>query len=484
MNISVLSTVIFIAVFAGVILTHEFGHFIMARLLKVEVEEFGVGLPPRILTLWQAKGFLLLRNGKRIEIPRNFRMPVGWSTVLNRELKITFDEVNGYSILRTLEIIGETKPAKDALKDPEVWVDKTGRIVEPRSLQKQFTFGKEPGNVEITETITEVHPGTEFTLNWLPLGGFVRPKGENDPNIPGGLAASSPWTRLAVLFAGPTMNLLTAVIVFTYLVYQMGIPDYSKVQIGDVIPNSPAAQAGIQASDIVLSVNGKAISDPTTLHDVIYANLDKPVTLTLQRGGQTVHVTATPLSSRPQNQGALGISMGYAMVRSGSILEATGYGVLAVYDYIDQLVSLPAQIIRGQVSPDQGRFVGLKGIYDLFGQAVSRDIQSRQTAQANPPPSPATTPPSRPVNPQEPTYFTFQLIALLTVSIGFVNLLPFPALDGGRIFFVLLELVIRRRVRPEFENYVHAIGFAILLLFMIYVNAMDFIHPAVITLPK
>ena len=104
MNISILSAVIFVAVFAGVIITHEFGHFIVARLLNVEVEEFGIGFPPRITTLFRWKG-------------------------------------------------------------------------------------------------------TEFTLNWLPLGGFVRPKGENDPNIPGELAASSPWTRLAVLFAGPTVNL-------------------------------------------------------------------------------------------------------------------------------------------------------------------------------------------------------------------------------------------------------------------------------------
>ena len=280
------------------------------------------------------------------------------------------------------------------------------------------------------------------------------------------------------------MNLLTAVIVFSYLFYQMGVPDYSKVQIGDVIPNSPAAQAGIQANDIVLSVNGQTISDPNTLHDVIYANLDKPVTLTLQRGNKTVTVTATPLSSRPQSEGALGISMGYAMVRSGSIIESTGYGALAVYDQISMLVSLPAEMINGQITPDQGRFVGLKGIYDLFGQAVSRDIQSRQTTQVTPPSASSSSSSSAPVNPQGPTYFTLQLIGILTVSVGFINLLPFPALDGGRIFFVLLELILRRRVKPEFENYVHAVGFAILILFMIYVNAMDFIHPAIINLPK
>ncbi len=148
------------------------------------------------------------------------------------------------------------------------------------------------------------------------------------------------------------------------------------------------------------------------------------------------------------------------------------------------LVSLPAEMISGQITPDQGRFVGLKGIYDLFGQAVSRDIQSRQTAQSAPPSSSSSSNSAAPVNTQAPTYFTLQLIAILTVSVGFINLLPFPALDGGRIFFVLLELILRRRVKPEFENYVHAVGFAILILFMIYVNAMDFIHPAIINLPK
>ena len=483
MNISVLSGIIFVVVFAGVIITHEFGHFIVARLLKVEVEEFGIGLPPRIVTLWQAKGFLFLKNGKRLEIPQNFRMPFGWSTVLNQESKITLDEINNQSILRTLEISTDANPAKDSPKDAGSWVDKNGHLVESPNPQKPVVFGNQPGAVELTEIISEVHPGTEITLNWLPIGGFVKPKGENDPSIPGGLAAASPWTRLAVLFAGPIVNLLTAVIVFAFLFNQMGIPDYNKVQIGDVVANSPAAQAGIQVNDIILRVNGQSISDPTTLHDVIYANLDKPVTLILQRGNQTVTITTTPLSSRPQSQGALGISMGPAMVRSGSVIESAGYGFLAVYDQISLLVSLPAEMIRGQVSSNQGRFVGLKGIYDLFGQAVSRDIQSRQTTQSAPPSTGSPNSPS-PVNPQGPTYFTFRLIALLTVSVGFINLLPFPALDGGRIFFVLLELIIRKRVRPEIENYVHAAGFAVLILFMIYVNAMDFIHPAVINLPK
>src|SRR5689334_11122700 len=88
--------------------------------------------------------------------------------------------------------------------------------------------------------------GTEFTIHALLLGGFVRPKGENDPNVPGGLAAASPWKRLVVLFAGPIMNLLTAFIVFSMLIAFEGTPVTGSVNIQSVSANSPASNAGIQ----------------------------------------------------------------------------------------------------------------------------------------------------------------------------------------------------------------------------------------------
>jgi regulator of sigma E protease len=366
-----LSLVIFVAVFAGVVFIHEFGHFVISRLLGVEVEEFGFGLPPRLAKLFRWKG-------------------------------------------------------------------------------------------------------TDFTLNWLPIGGFVRPKGENDPNVKGGLAAAPPLTRLAVLFAGPTMNLLLGVLVFSLLFFNLGIPDYTRVQIGDVLGSSPAEQAGIQPNDIVVSANGVTVSDPSQLHDLIYASLDQPIELVVRRGNQTVTLTAVPSSTRPQNQGALGISMGPALVKPGSTVQSLRYGAVAVYAQARLLILLPAQLLRGQLSPEEGRLVGLKGIYDLFGQAVSRDIQSRES-----PPSAAGS-----ASTQTPTYFTLQLIGILTISLGVLNLFPFPALDGGRILFVLPELVLRRRVPPEWENRINAIGMALLLALMVYVNVMDFVNPAIVQLPK
>ena len=370
MDASILSLVIFVAVFAGVVFVHEFGHFLASRLFNVEVEEFGFGLPPRLVKLFHWKG-------------------------------------------------------------------------------------------------------TDFTLNWLPIGGFVRPKGENDPSVPGGLAAASPWVRLAVLSAGPAMNLLLAVVVFSMLFFNMGVPDYTQVQIGNVLAGSPAEQAGIRANDIVVTVNGVQIRDAGQLHDFIYANLDTPVEVTLRRGTETVTLTATPSSSRPSDQGALGISMGPALVRTGSVIQSVQYGAMAVSAQARLLVLLPAQLIRGQLSPEESRLIGLKGIYDLFGQAVSRDIESREE------PAPA----SGTASAETPTYFTLQLIGILTISLGVLNLFPFPALDGGRILFVLPELVLRKRIPPQWENRINAAGMIALLALMAYVNIMDFVNPAVVDLP-
>ncbi|HEX7555762.1 MAG TPA: site-2 protease family protein, partial [Leptolinea sp.] len=98
--------------------------------------------------------------------------------------------------------------------------------------------------------------GTEFTLNWIPFGAFVRPKGENDPQVSGGLAAANPWKRLAVLIGGPLLNILTGIIIFSVLFTKTGAPDTKVVQIMEVSKGSPAETAGIQAKDIIAKANG------------------------------------------------------------------------------------------------------------------------------------------------------------------------------------------------------------------------------------
>jgi regulator of sigma E protease len=128
-------------------------------------------------------------------------------------------------------------------------------------------------------------------------------------------------------------------------------------------------------------------------------------------------------------------------------------------------------MIRGSLNSEQSRLIGLKGIFDVLQQTVSRDVEATTTA-----PSTSTDPMDQPVR-------TLELIAALSISLGLFNLFPFPALDGGRILFILPELIFRRRVSPHVENLVHGMGMAFLLLLMIYINVMDFVDPISVTIP-
>ena len=371
MNETILIWLVFILAFGGMVLIHEFGHFIVARLCKIEVEEFGIGLPtPGALTL--------------------------------------------------------------------------------------FTW-----------------QGTRFTLNWLPLGGFVRPKGENDPNIPGGLAAASPWKRLAVMFAGPFMNLLTAVLIYSIIFSRVGVPDTNRVLISSLTPDGPAAQAGFQDGDILIRGYGQPIHNSDELRAIVDANENKSVVFLVDRKGQQVELTVTPRLTRVSDQEKrimIGVGLGVPFRSANSFTETLDLGARYAYLNVRTLLSLPAQMLRGTLAPEQGRLIGLKGIYDVFEQTVSHDVQASTSAPVS-------------ADPVDQPIRTLDLIASLSISLGIFNLFPFPALDGGRILFLLPELIFRRRVPHRLENLVHGMGMALLLMFMIYVNVMDFVNPVNIPIP-
>lgn len=366
MRFDFLSLVIFFLALGGMIFVHELGHFIAARWAKIEVEEFGFGLPSyKIATLFR------------------------WQ-------------------------------------------------------------------------------GTEFTLHALPLGGFVRPKGENDPNVPGGYGAASPWKRLVVLIAGPLMNLLTAVIVFAGLVAYEGIPVPGSVRIASVAENSPAQEADIRPGDILISINGEEVNDPDPARSLIRENLDTPVEFVFERDGELITITATPLSSRSAREGALGIGLAYP-TRPATLIESVQGGFAITGIQAATIVYLPIAIIRGIIAPEEARLIGFKGIYDLFNYSVQEDVTSRQeAAQAQ-----ATGGGSA----SAPTNFTFNLIGLLSISLGVFNLFPIPALDGGRILFTLPEIFFKKRIPTEWENMVNGIAMLLLIGLMVFVNIMDFVNP-------
>lgn len=332
----------FVLGLAILILVHELGHFFAARLLKIDVEEFGIGFPPRAVKLFEAKG-------------------------------------------------------------------------------------------------------TKFTLNWIPLGGFVRIKGDNDPEVPGGLASAKPWVRLAVLFAGPLTNLLLGAVLAVLLFYNLGEPVLDKVVIQQVAPNSPAEQAGLLPGDVIRSVDGQRTASIEDLHRAIYARLGQPTRLGYERDGQQGEVTLTPRNPPPADEGAIGIMMGYEMQKT-TLWRAIPRGVSASAEYIKAIFLLPVNLLRGEISTQEARPVGYKGMFDIYQEI------------------------------RNPLWF----FMMITMSLGVFNLFPIPALDGGRILLTLPELILRRRVPPQLENTVHLVGFALLLVLLIFINLQDFINPVVL----
>ena len=435
--------IIFILAFASMVIIHEFGHYIAAILCGIEVEEFAIGLPtPGSITYWIKQGWLLLQDGRRIEIPRNFKITSNWNNLVNGEATFSVDQIDDRLVLRSVE----------------------ATVTEQYSGAKaQLKGGKQIGIQRFNAAVAEVHPGTRFTIYWLPLGGFVRPKGENDPDIKGGLAAAKPWKRLIVLLAGPFMNLLAAVLIYSFIVMRMGAYDVNKVLISSVSPDSPAQKAGLLAGDIFVTANGVTINNFDDLSGIVSANSDKPVDFVVDRNGQTVALTATPHMNTEAGRPMIGVGLSMPHLAITSSSEALRWGAQYTSSNIRALISLPARYFRGQLSSDQSRLVGLKGIYDIMQYSVEQGKEASQTAPA-----------SQPFDWYLPT---LEIVASLSISLGVFNLFPFPALDGGRIIFVLPEMIFRRRVPHQFENLVHGLGMTVLLLLMIYINVMDFIKP-------
>jgi regulator of sigma E protease len=314
----------------------------------------------------------------------------------------------------------------------------------PPKLVKLFTWGK-----------------TDVTLNWIPFGAFVRFKGEDDPNAEGGFYAANKWKRLGTLFAGPTMNILIGILLFTIVISQFGVANEKVVQISYVEPNSPAAAAGIQANDEFVSIDGQTVNNMDEVIALIKQNAGSPVDIDFLRDGQIVSVTITPRANPPEGQGAMGVGLQNPLIKYG-FFEAIPHGVQTAWDQITQIFKLPGMISRGEVSSQELRPLSPKGLYDVYSQVRQDEKQYEQQ------------------QPNLALLNIFWFFGIISTALGFTNLLPIPALDGGRILFILPEIIIGKRVPAKYENAIHMVGYLCLLALMAYVFLQDFINPVVI----
>ncbi len=298
--------------------------------------------------------------------------------------------------------------------------------------------------------------GTEYSLNWLPLGGFVRPKGESDPSVPGGLGAATPWRRFSVYFAGPLMNLLTAMVLYAASFSSTGLPAVDQVMIHDIAPGSPAEQAGLQVNDLLLSIAGGEVTGMESVHTLVTPHKGETIDVTVLRDGQQHTYQVLARANPPEGEGSLGIVMSNP-IRPVSIVQALPYGASAVAGQTYLLATLPIQVSRGLIAPEDARLVGYKGMYDMY-KAVQEVESSPEAANSG-------------LN-------TLSFFAMISASLGILNLIPIPAVDGGRILFLLPEILFRRRIPPKMEMAINSVSFLLLIALLVYINLQDFINPA------
>ncbi len=321
----------------------------------------------------------------------------------------------------------------------------------------EFGFGYPPRMLKLFE-----RDGVEYTLNWLPFGGFVRMAGEDgDFEAEGSLAAVSPWRRIVVLAAGPVMNILTAVFLFALLL-MVGTPqytgDYSQLPafIAVVAPDSPAQQAGLQPGDIIESVNGEKVRGLDNVREVIHMHAGKEIEITVRRDDELITVRLRPRlpEETPPGQGAMGVQIqpsippeDLEIVRANPIEAIVGgmqETVRAVFLMVEALTSLLRALILPEVSAPEGGVGGLVAI----GRVTAEVAQQGWRQLVN-------------------------LTAFLSINLAIINLLPIPALDGGRILFALVEIARRKRIPPEKEALIHFAGYALLLALMLAITFVD-----------
>ncbi len=363
-----------IAILIVLVLVHELGHFLTAIKNGVKADEFGFGLPPRI---------------------------IGWVKGGRGKFKI-------------------------------IW-----------------------GNKNIKS------PFTVFSINWIPLGGFVKIKGEDgeEKKDKDSFASQSAWVRIKILAAGVIMNFLLAWVLFV-VVFTLGAPEAindnvlnnsAKVQITQVVPNSPAEKADLKIGDQILEARTneeiKKVSRVKDVQDFIDQHKGKTVILKIKRGNQFLEKKVIPRTHPPQGEGATGI----ALVRT-ALVKYPWYQ--AVYKGLLAMLSASWLIFGFLITLIQKLFSGVSVANQVAGP-VGIAYMTKEVSSLG-------------------LVYLLQFTAILSVNLGIINILPFPALDGGRILFILIEKIKGKPISQKVEAITHNLGFALLITLMIVVTFNDF----------
>lgn len=304
----------------------------------------------------------------------------------------------------------------------------------------EFGFGYPPRVLSITRGLTT------YSLNLLPLGGFVKMLGENGEVVQSDSFGAQPkLARAAVLVAGSAMNLMLAPICLTIalMLGEMSPCDgCGRVQIYGVQPGMASAEAGVRDGDLIMAIDGALITDAAGVRQAVRVSEGRPVSLRLRRLSDVFELSVTPRMNPQTNALALGISLGpeYVLERL-PLAEALPVSLTRTGEMVVNMVAGLAKVV---VREAPAELAGPVGIAEMTGRAAR-----------------AGTP------------TLLQFMAFLSLNLAIFNILPVPGLDGARLLFVGIEAVRGKRVNPQVEGALHLAGMLLLLALMLVVSFRD-----------
>lgn len=275
---------------------------------------------------------------------------------------------------------------------------------------------------------------TSYTLRLLPIGGYVAMEGEDEGSQdPRGFSNVSPWHRILVVAAGAFMNFVLAIIVFSIVFYSLGFPN---TKIEETIDDTPAYEAGMVKGEEILEINNKVVDSWNSIVDEI-GKSEKNIHIKTKKNDEIKDYNLE-LSELENGRKVIGI----VPMRDKSFLKSIKGGFLETGNTIKQMFTFIKMMVRGEVGREG--LSGPVGIVQQIGESAKLGID-----------------------------YVLLLMGLISVNLGFINLLPLPALDGSKIVFILIEIIRGKPIDPDKEGAVHFIGFLLLMGLMIFVTYSD-----------
>lgn len=486
----------FAIVLIPAIIFHELGHFLAAKAVGITVLEFGIGFPPRAAKLftWGETEFTLnwLPIGGFVRpLGEDFIRPVSDEETIarDREIAVERKEISqAQQVAKSKRRYDEaTQFYREELEARGIDPTKTKSVSEVKPLPRMFFVAAGAfanfltafiifmiiglaGNPEFggaRAEILAVTPDSPLVDAGLAVGDQIEAINGQTYNLSGELFAAlneaQSEVTLTVLKAGQETPVDVVV----------GTPERTEIQgyirIAEVSPDSPAAEAGLQTGDLITSINDTPVATTDQLIAIVRENLGIEVRLTYLRAGESRSAALTPRNPVPAD-GAIGVLIQNAVQDNGfgvlytegrpqeqviyrTLPQAAQFGFETTATLIVRIIELPIELIRGTITTEEARPVGPVGISHVGGQIVQETVETGSPIRL------------------------LEFAAIISIALGATNLLPIPALDGGRILFIIIEIIRGRPVAPEFEGIVHLIGLVLLLSLGVLVIINDIINP-------